>query len=149
MIAERVRNGVLTRVCPCWQRPLLNAAHIDIDRLNGLPANTLGGAYARYLSMHGFELGKRPPVKLILDPELAFVMQRYRDTHDLLHTVFGVPVSVSGEVALKWFEMVQTGLPMTVLAAFFGGLRAEASLVPSQFFPGSGMVDPDPATQEQ
>lgn len=80
--------------------------------------------------MHGFEFGKRPPVRLILDPELAFVMQRYRDTHDLLHTVYGVPVSVSGEVALKWFEMVQTGLPMTALAALFGSLQAETSLSP-------------------
>jgi hypothetical protein len=54
-------------------------------------------------------------------------MQRYRDTHDVLHALLGVPVSVTGEVALKWFEMAQTRLPMTALAAFFGGLRAEGS----------------------
>ena len=64
--------------------------------------------------MHGFSFGERPPVRLIVDPELAFVMQRYRETHDLLHTVYGIPVSVGGEVALKWFEMVQTLGPFLI-----------------------------------
>mmetsp|Transcript_4385 Transcript_4385/g.8296 ORF Transcript_4385/g.8296 Transcript_4385/m.8296 type:complete len:296 (+) Transcript_4385:88-975(+) len=96
-------------------------------KLRLLPAHTFGGAFARYLDMHGFEFGKRPPVELIADPQLAYVMQRYRETHDLLHTLTGVPVSVTGETALKWFEMSQTGLPMTALAAFFGGVRAETS----------------------
>jgi ubiquinone biosynthesis protein Coq4 len=35
-----------------------------------LPPRTLGGAYARYFSMHGFEFGERPRVQLIQDPEV-------------------------------------------------------------------------------
>lgn len=55
--------------------------------------------------------------------ELAYVMQRYRETHDFYHTLTGLPVTVDGEIALKWFEMMQTGLPMTMLSSFFGPLR--------------------------
>jgi len=50
-------------------------------------------------------------------------MQRYRETHDFYHTLTGLPVTVDGEIALKWFEMLQTGLPMTLLSSFFGPLR--------------------------
>ena len=52
-------------------------------------------------------------------------MSRYRQVHDLMHVLTGCPISVSGEVALKWFELIQTGLPMTGLAAVFGTLRSE------------------------
>ncbi|GBG30155.1 Ubiquinone biosynthesis protein coq4, mitochondrial [Hondaea fermentalgiana] len=110
------------------ERPVLEQRAVDFARLEKLPADTVGGAFAAYLNMHGFEFGTRPQVRYVEDPELAYIMQRYRDTHDLLHAICGVPVSVSGEVALKWFEMVQTGLPMTALAAFAGGLRAEPSM---------------------
>ena len=32
-------------------------------------------------------------------------------------------VSVAEELAVKWFEMIQLGLPSTALAAFFGPLN--------------------------
>ena len=39
------------------------------------------------------------------------------------HTLTGLGVSVEEELALKWFEWVQTGLPMTMLSSLFGHLR--------------------------
>mmetsp|Transcript_4869 Transcript_4869/g.8060 ORF Transcript_4869/g.8060 Transcript_4869/m.8060 type:complete len:303 (-) Transcript_4869:300-1208(-) len=118
------------------ERPVLDQNSVDFARLSKLPKDSVGGAFAAYLNMHGFEFGTRPQVRYVEDPELAYIMQRYRDTHDLLHAICGVPVSVSGEVALKWYEMAQTGLPMTALAAFAGGLRAEASMRSSIFSGG-------------
>ncbi|KAK3747964.1 hypothetical protein QZH41_019440 [Actinostola sp. cb2023] len=66
----------------------------------------------------------RTPVKFVDDTELAYVIQRYRDVHDFMHVLSGIPtVSVAGEIAVKWFEMVHTGLPMCALASFFGPLN--------------------------
>ena len=65
----------------------------------------------------------RDVVHFVDDPELRYVMQRYREVHDFLHALTGLPPTVLGELALKWFEMVQTELPSTTLAAFAGPLR--------------------------
>ena len=39
--------GFLPR--PLRERPAIDKAHFDFDRLRALPASTLGGAYVRYL----------------------------------------------------------------------------------------------------
>lgn len=39
-----------------------------------------------------------------------------RQIHDFFHTLTNVPITVRGELALKWFEYAQTGLPMNILA---------------------------------
>ena len=62
----------------------------------------------------------------------ALSLQQYRCSHDSLHVLLGLPPSVLGELGVKWFEMVQTGLPMCALSSFFGVLspsltRAERS----------------------
>jgi ubiquinone biosynthesis protein COQ4 len=61
------------------------------------------------------------------DEELAYVMRRYRECHDFFHTLTGLGVTVEEELALKWFEWVQTGLPMTMLSSLFGHLRLTSS----------------------
>ena len=63
------------------------------------------------------------PVHFIDDPQLVYVMLRYRQIHDLMHTLLGMPPNLLGEVAVKWVEVIQTGLPMCGLAALFGPLR--------------------------
>jgi len=65
----------------------------------------------------------RLPVRFVDDVELAYVMQRYRETHDLVHTVLGMPTNILGEVTVKWVEAIQTGLPMCVAGAIFGPVR--------------------------
>lgn len=57
------------------------------------------------------------------DDDLAYVLQRYREVHDFWHVLCGLPPTVTGEIALKWFELVQTGLPVCALSAFVGPLR--------------------------
>lgn len=62
-------------------------------------------------------------VKFMDDPELAYVMTRYRECHDLIHTVLGMPTNMLGEVTVKWVEAINTGLPMCYGGAVFGALR--------------------------
>jgi len=58
-------------------------------------------------------------VHYISDPELAYVMQRYRECHDFYHCITNLPVNVESEVALKIFEFANLGIPMTALSALF------------------------------
>lgn len=41
----------------------------------------------------------RADVKFVDDEELAYVMQRYREVHDLIHTILGMPTNMLGELA--------------------------------------------------
>lgn len=40
----------------------------------------------------------RADVKFVDDEELAYVMQRYREVHDLVHTILGMPTNMLGEL---------------------------------------------------
>lgn len=44
----------------------------------------------------------RVDVKFVDDEELAYVMQRYREVHDLLHTLLGMPTNMLGESGFKY-----------------------------------------------
>lgn len=50
-------------------------------------------------------------------------MQRYRECHDFYHCICNLPVNVESELALKFFEFANLGLPMTGISAIFGPLR--------------------------
>lgn len=102
-------------------RPAITAA--TRESLQDLPADTLGGAYARFLEKHAFDPDERSAVQFVDDAEAAFVMTRYRQVHDLWHVLYALPPTLLGEVALKWLEAAQTGLPMAGMAASAGALR--------------------------
>ncbi len=53
-------------------------------------------------------------------------MQRYRECHDFYHCICNLPVNVESELALKFFEFANLGLPMAGISAFFGPLRLSA-----------------------
>lgn len=40
----------------------------------------------------------RADVKFVDNEELAYIMQRYREVHDLLHTLLGMPTNMLGEL---------------------------------------------------
>jgi ubiquinone biosynthesis protein COQ4 len=107
--------------------PRIRSSVVEGWKARGFAPGTLGHAYLAFMDSHGFDADSRIDVKYIEDDELAFVLQRYREAHDILHPLCGLPPTVLGELGLKWFEMVQTGLPMTGLAAVFGGLRLESA----------------------
>jgi ubiquinone biosynthesis protein COQ4 len=105
------------------ERPRVRMTQAEIAALSALPAGTFGRSYADYLAVHGFSPNERHEVRLVADPELRYVIQRYREVHDFWHVLSGLPPTVVGETAVKWLEMVQTGLPMAALSAFVAPLR--------------------------
>lgn len=107
------------------ERPRIRRETVEGWDLASLPDDSLGRAYADFMGQHGYDADSRAEVRYVEDEELAYVLQRYREVHDFLHVLTGLPPSVLGELALKWYELVQTGLPMTALAALVGPLRLD------------------------
>ncbi|KAJ7378116.1 Ubiquinone biosynthesis protein [Desmophyllum pertusum] len=103
--------------------PRLNSSIIDIDKLRQLPDGLFGREYVRGLDTNRITPDSRDEVKFIDDKDLAYVMQRYREVHDFVHTLAGLSVSVPHEIAVKWYEMIQTGLPMCALSSFVAPVR--------------------------
>jgi ubiquinone biosynthesis protein COQ4 len=104
-------------------RPRVNSTTIDMTKLAQYPEGSFGRAYVTWLERCGVTPDTRTPVHYIDDPELAYVMQRYRECHDFYHCICNLPVNVESELALKYFEFANLGLPMTAIAALFGPLR--------------------------
>jgi ubiquinone biosynthesis protein COQ4 len=106
----------------------LNIARLDED-LDDNPNDssknnpTFGQAYGAYLKQHGFDPDERDEVKYIQDPDLAYVMLRYRQCHDYWHVLTGLPPTVLGELGLKWIELFQTGMPMAAFSCTFGSVK--------------------------
>lgn len=74
----------------------------------------------------------RPSVRFIDDPELAYVMTRYRQVHDFWHVLSGLETDVFGEIALKWFEFMQTGTYS--YAKYITLIKTKLFLVPDPMF---------------
>ncbi|XP_014787763.1 ubiquinone biosynthesis protein COQ4 homolog, mitochondrial isoform X1 [Octopus bimaculoides] len=120
------------------EKPIINTENIDYEYLNNLPDGTLGKEYWRFLNYNGFDPDGRRPVHFVDDPDLVYIMLRYRQTHDLIHALLGMPPHMLGEVVVKWIEALQTGLPMCITAAVFGPLRLgpkHSQLYWSEFMP--------------
>ncbi|KAL4219182.1 Ubiquinone biosynthesis protein [Mactra antiquata] len=105
------------------EKPEINTRTVSIDYLGNLPSNTFGKEYWRFLSRHGFSPDARLPVHYVDDPDLVYIMLRYRQCHDLFHTILGMKPNMLGECVVKWVESLQTGLPMCTAGALFGPLR--------------------------
>ena len=91
--------------------------------LHKLPSNTLGYQYAVFMERNKISPDTRDQVTFVDDPVLAYVMTRYRETHDLTHCILGMKTNMVGEVLVKWVEAIQFRLPMCVGGAIFGPLR--------------------------
>jgi ubiquinone biosynthesis protein COQ4 len=115
----RLRNAMLNS--PSGRRilkdkPRITSQSMSLERLRQLPKNSVGFAYAAWLDREGVTPDTRDDVRYINDPEEAYVMQRYRETHDFTHAITGLPVIIEGELAVKAFEFANTLLPMTALS---------------------------------
>uniref|UniRef100_G3SPZ2 Ubiquinone biosynthesis protein COQ4 homolog, mitochondrial n=1 Tax=Loxodonta africana TaxID=9785 RepID=G3SPZ2_LOXAF len=111
------------------ERPRISLSTLDLGKLQSLPEGSFGREYLRFLDVNRVSPDTRAPTRFVDDEELAYVIQRYR-VHDMLHTVLGCPPTSwllpPGEIVVKWFEAVQTGLPMCILGALFGPVRLSA-----------------------
>ncbi|KAL8954012.1 MAG: hypothetical protein Q9222_000173 [Ikaeria aurantiellina] len=99
-------------------RPRITSETMSMQRLRTLPLHSVGQTYASWLDKEGVSPDTRDEVKYINDEECAYVVQRYRESHDFYHALTGLPIMIEGEVALKAFEFANTLLPMTGLSLF-------------------------------
>ncbi|KXJ93711.1 coenzyme Q biosynthesis protein Coq4-domain-containing protein [Microdochium bolleyi] len=118
---ERLRRAML--LSPTGRRilrdrPRITSSSLNLPYLRTLPSSTVGGTYVAWLDREGVSPDTRSSVRYIDDEECAYVMQRYRESHDFYHALTGLPVVREGEVALKAFEFANTVLPMTGMSVF-------------------------------
>jgi ubiquinone biosynthesis protein Coq4 len=75
----------------------------DLDKLNRLPADTLGGAYARHMIAQGYDPDTFVEHNLTLSP----FDRRLAVFHDVQHIMTGFDSSPIGEFGLAAFTLVQ------------------------------------------
>jgi ubiquinone biosynthesis protein COQ4 len=106
------------------ERPELSSRHVDYDYLRRLPETTLGGAYARHLDMNNLTADyQAAATRHVDDPDMAYLMRRFRQTHDVWHALLGVGVEGHEEVLVHWFTWGQLRLPVSALIMVFGTLK--------------------------
>jgi ubiquinone biosynthesis protein COQ4 len=114
------------------ERPDLLTRLTDRAALEKLPDGTLGREYLRFLDSEGITAeglrqasieGHRDMIAGA-DPDLYFLRDRLRDSHDLWHTVTGYKGDLLGEASLLAFSFAQTwnpGVGLIVLTALLRG----------------------------
>ena len=102
------------------ERPLINTETIPPERLRAMPHGTFGHAYATFLDSHGFSPDERDEVMFVDDEELAYVMLRYRQVHDLWHVLTEYGRDELGEACLLGFTYAQNKNRGVGFIAFVG-----------------------------
>ena len=106
------------------RRPELSTQSVDYDRLRELPATTLGGAYARHLDRNGITADyQAAATRHVDDPDIAYLMRRFRQTHDVWHALLDLGIAGHEEVIIHWFSWGQLRLPVSALIMLFGTLK--------------------------
>ncbi|MEO8700153.1 MAG: Coq4 family protein [Kofleriaceae bacterium] len=105
-------------------RPELSSDHVDYDQLRRLPATTLGGAYVRHLDGNGITADyQAAATRHVDDPDMAYLMRRFRQTHDVWHALLGIGITGHEEVLIHWFSFGQLQLPVSALIMVFGSMK--------------------------
>lgn len=106
------------------ERPELSSTHVDFAHLRALPASTLGGAYARHLDDNGITADyQAAATRHVDDPDMAYLMRRFRQTHDVWHALLGLGITGHEEVLIHWFSYGQLRLPVSALIMVFGTMK--------------------------
>jgi ubiquinone biosynthesis protein COQ4 len=128
------------------RKPLITSELVTTEMNDKLSVDSLGYSYYNFMAEHDFFHKQRTIVRFIEDPELAYLMARYRQIHDFLHVICNLPPTVLGEIALKWleifynkyflisivivflfnfyrFEWKLTGLPVCLLSGILGPIK--------------------------
>jgi ubiquinone biosynthesis protein COQ4 len=109
---EYVRLLDTEQVTPDSRAPIRYLKQKDSQRMN----SSVDEVDARRLEKEDVTATRKmdedqmPVVDTRVLSERAYVMLRYRQTHDFLHVVTGMPTTLVAELALKWFEFLQTGM---------------------------------------
>jgi ubiquinone biosynthesis protein COQ4 len=104
--------------------PELSSKQVDYDALRALPATTLGGAYVRHLDTNHITADyQAAPTQHVDDPDMAYLMRRFRQTHDVWHALLGLGIAGHEEVIIHWFSWGQLRLPVSALIMVFGTMK--------------------------
>ena len=99
-------------------------ATVDMDALAALPAETLGGALARFHATHDLSTDVYDaPVEYTPAGELTFLLRRIRNSHDIWHVLMNFGVEGHDEILLHAFQLAQTGMPSSVALMLLGSLK--------------------------
>ncbi|EPX74620.1 ubiquinone biosynthesis protein Coq4 [Schizosaccharomyces octosporus yFS286] len=123
MLADEVGRQIL------MEKPRITSKSLNLPFLRTLPLNTLGRIYVDWIDREHVSPDTRSPTRYVDDPEEAYVMQRYRECHDFYHALCHMPTNIEGELAIKWLEFINMGLPVGALSALFGPLRLNCNQI--------------------
>ena len=105
-------------------RPELSSELVDYDHLRELPASTFGGAYVRHLDGNKITADyQAAATRHVDDPDMAYLMRRFRQTHDVWHALLGIGITGHEEVLIHWFSYGQLRLPVSALIMVFGTMK--------------------------
>ncbi len=105
-------------------RPELCAAQVDYDALRKLPRDTLGFRYVQHLDRNGLSAESQATrTHYVDDPEIAYLMRRFRQTHDVWHALVDLGTRGHEEVILHAFSWGQLRLPVSALVVLFGSVK--------------------------
>ena len=106
------------------ERPELSSENVDYERLRRLPEATLGGAYVRHLDRNGLSADyQAAATRHVDDPDIAYLMRRFRQTHDVWHALLGLGVAGHEEVVIHAFSWGQLRLPVSAMVVIFGSMK--------------------------
>lgn len=106
------------------ERPELSSQHLDYDELRRLPRHTLGGAYLRHLDANKLSADYQAALtRHVEDEDMAYLMRRFRQTHDVWHALLDLGVTGHEEVVIHAFSWGQLRLPVSAMVVGFGTLK--------------------------
>ena len=106
------------------EQPELCERQVDYDALRRLPTGSLGAHYVRHLDSNGLTAeSQAAPARYVSDPEIAYLMRRFRQTHDVWHALVGVGIRGHEEVMLHAFSWGQLRLPVSAMVVGFGAFK--------------------------
>lgn len=114
------------------ERPNLFVRLNDHAALSALPRGSLGRVYRDFMGGESLSAAGLVQISRITrsaaSDEIAWLRERNREMHDLIHVVAGYGRDPLGEVCVAAFSYAQTGLKGFAVIAIVGGLRIARGL---------------------
>jgi ubiquinone biosynthesis protein COQ4 len=105
-------------------RPELASGKVDFEALRALPEDRLGAHYVRHLDRYDLSADSQASaVTHVDDLEIAYLMRRFRQTHDVWHALLDLGTAGHEEVIVHAFSWGQLRLPVSALVLVFGTLK--------------------------
>lgn len=105
-------------------KPELSSERVDYAALRALPAYTLGAAYVRHLDGNMISADYQAArTRHVEDEDMAYLMRRFRQTHDVWHALLDLGITGHEEVVIHAFSWGQLRLPVSAMVVGFGTLK--------------------------